>query len=349
MKVNIQKLTRAIPCFLTAFAVVLVCTVRASATAQYIDPYKYITGTETSGSIEYVNVSFTGVQPVTWYGSGTSETNVTGLESVDLTAGSIYPYFKTWLIGVEPTNTTAPDGSIRVAEIMAGSTMELTTTFNFTLLHGVSGYGGTVNMEYRGQVYCYDSDGKFMQFVNGDFLEWSEQVTGSADKTINYSMTFDLPSGCAYICPVSRLNMTANIPNAGNDNWYVQMRFESEHFGMTVVRDSFASNSQNNQEITDRLDSIINGSDADNKDAQEGANKADDAIGGLNNAGNAMDSVPTPNVNINGLIPDDLTGQSYLKYTSVISEIWNTEVIARMMSILGCFIFLSFLLYGKKG
>lgn len=349
MKINIKKFARAIPYFLTVFAVVLACTVQVSATAQYIDPYKYITGTETSGSIEYVNISFTGVMPKTWFVSGNSETEMAGKEYVDYTVDMSSPYFKTWLIGVAPTTTYAPDGSIRVAEIMAGSTMELTSSFNFTFEHSISGYGGFFEMYYRGLVYCYDSDGKYMHFVSGSALEWSEQLVGSATVSKEYSMTFDLPSGCAYICPVSNLTITADVPNAGDDYWSVMMDFEAEHFGMTVVRDSFASNSQNNQEIVDRLDDIINGSVEDNQTAQNAQNKAENAGNDLQNAGDALNALGTPSVNVDALVPTELGGQIYLRVSELISILWTQSTIGSMLTFLGGFMVLSYLLYGKKG
>lgn len=73
------------------------------------------------------------------------------------------------------------------------------------------------------------------------------------------------------------------------------------------------------------------------------------AVGGLDSAGQALDNVNKPNIDIDVIVPSDITSDVYLKYSALISIFWSSPVLISMVGILVSLILISYVFHGKKG
>lgn len=73
------------------------------------------------------------------------------------------------------------------------------------------------------------------------------------------------------------------------------------------------------------------------------------ATGRLNAAGQELGNVNNPDIDINVLIPSDITSDVYVKYSALISIFWSCPVLISMVGILVSLILISYVFHGKKG
>lgn len=106
------------------------------------------------------------------------------------------------------------------------------------------------------------------------------------------------------------------------------------------------------QTIFDKIDNLIdvikNGTPEQQAVASEVQQNVSSAVGGLNSAGQAMDSVSGAEIDSNSLIPSDLQSDVYLAYTACISKAWDSQVLTSMLGILMSLILISYVFHGKK-
>lgn len=348
MKINMQKFARVIPCVVSLVLVFSLMLTNVSATSQYVDPYKYIKSIDSSGSIEIINVVFDNIVPLhRIVTAGIDEIDTATRVEFTVTPGMSNVAIVTWQNGVQSADgQKAPDGAIRVADILAGSSMVLETSFGFDWEHGSSGAGGWFNIDYQGFVRCYDADGNFIKRIAGDRLSFSENLVGSGHLIEKYQFKFTLPENCAFICPSSNFTMWPKVTS--EIAWSVMFEYISDPFGMTITRDSIATDSAMNQAIIDKLEQMYTGDPEDNNSAQNSSDKMNSAINGLGSVQNALDDIQQPVIDFESLLPDELIGATYLNVVAVIKEFWKIPLLSRMTTVLGVFILYSVVFFGKK-
>ena len=102
--------------------------------------------------------------------------------------------------------------------------------------------------------------------------------------------------------------------------------------------------------IEDSTDKIVNGTPEQNQAAQDFSESMDSAIGDLENAGDSLNQVDTPDVDVDTLIPNDvLLGESYLNYVTAIQTFWDCEILAKILTFLGVLILISVVFFGLRG
>lgn len=159
-------------------------------------------------------------------------------------------------------------------------------------------------------------------------------------------------------------------------NFYVRADIDSVHSlsgghveysaGPTTVTFSISSayrdyiENGKNQELMDEikdqlaeqnktLEEILSGSKEDQDAADDFKDKTDSVLGDLGAAGDALESLDKPDVDVQGLVPSQLLSGSYLNYIAVLATSWNESTLTSMVTIMVGFLLISLLLHGKKG
>lgn len=175
----------------------------------------------------------------------------------------------------------------------------------------------------------YDSSGNW---ISADKKELGLYTT---PYDINATFTLSIPSNAVSFTPSFVIYNLGGID--GGVYYYVSL----SSFSMTLTMTNAMVESL-------KTDVIITGSQEQQNAANQAGQNVSNAVGDLNAAGDAMTAIDKPNVNIDSLVPDDLTSDVYLAYTGCISKLWNDEVLTAMVGILVGMILISYLLHGKK-
>lgn len=196
-----------------------------------------------------------------------------------------------------------------------------------------------------------NSDYYYIRFV---VLE-TEKATMTFGVETPYACISNLPSNDDYIRWMND-NLDDILGEAKKSNNFLQNIWNSIVSGFQSIVNWFSTLISKLtswfQTVFDKIDNLIdvikNGTPEQQAAASEVQNNVSSAVGGLNSAGDAMDSVSGAEIDSGSLIPSDLQSDVYLAYTACISKAWDSQVLTSMMGVLMSLILISYVFHGKK-
>lgn len=343
MKLNIQKLVRVITPIITVLAVVL-CSV-CPVSAAYVDYIDYVVDVFTHDGVEMCTVKIPAADlgPGVWYafwGNGSSYSQQGHTLSYTFSPDTTYR------IAYRPTQS----GNLLLAyDIPDGTHMSIQAKYDIVFGDEAVGYS-TPQMQWY--VDYMNASGSRLK------LAYSEWVDGGFENSSYNIFTIEKPEG------TYSFGFGCDYRNFASLEGNCELTITVEYINLTMTISSlylqFIQNGRNNQildavekalaEQGKTLKDILNGSADMNGSADQFQDDMKDAIEDIENAGDAMQAVTTPSINVEQILPDDvLEGQEFLAYTGAIKKFWDSPVLTSMFAILGGLMFVSFVLFGKRG
>lgn len=365
MKTTYHRLIKILSCSL-AIAAVLLCSVcvPAKAVNNVLYVWDYLADSyEENGLLCY---SFNFQDIPTYYTLVRSDPDNPSVEgfpplSINATPGTDWVQVHAWPLGVRNWPGLACNGGvIAVSDFNRFISVDLSASGSLVFL-----YSGTItSAAYQFQVKSYwqmlyyDSEGKYL----------GSQRTEDIDKTVTYyapvtdipiqglgvHMDLELPEGTAYFCPL--LKSQLYLPDQGSDFVYrVDSSFDGFHLGCSAS--SVMQNTETLMRIEEQLgdlnskaDTIISGSDEMQDAADDFSDTADNAQQDMDSALEELEELPEANLDDVDLTFDGLLKEKGFKqYSNFFMTLAEDSLWVSMMIIVCTFIWVSTLLYGKRG
>lgn len=311
-------------------AVVLISCLAFPASAAVLDYRDYIVDIVVEGDKDLVTLHIP-ASMATWdmcYTNGTIDLTWTGASAVwhngNVHDVRFYPLGK----GNEFAMSDFPDGTqvtfsifLRSQTAINYSATELYLVYPFKSDIGmldVDVTGTSVVFDYTFTIDRSFADGNF--FVRADI----DSVNSVYGGHVEYS--------------TGTTTVTFSISSAYRD--YIENGKNQEL--MDEIKDQLAEQNKT-------LEEILSGSKEDQDAADDFKDKTDSVLGDLGAAGDALESLDKPDVDVQGLVPSQLLSGSYLNYIAVLATSWNESTLTSMVTIMVGFLLISLLLHGKKG
>ena len=205
------------------------------------------------------------------------------------------------------------------------------------------------------ELYYCDSSGRLFMGSEGSSYVTDTWLDGS---TVELTFNISPPAGAVGVMlRISLQDLTSPYEyDYDTEITLLSYTLDLSISSMYILQQQTGETNRLLEDVSDQLESqgktleeILNGTKEDQDAADEFKDKADSAIGDLGSAGDALDSLEKPSVNVGSLVPPELLGTSYLNYISVLSVVWNQRTLTSMVTIMVGFFLLSLLLFGKKG
>lgn len=366
MKVNIQKLARAIFPIVTCCVVLACCFVPASAYEVW-NVFDHIDNITMNGDI--ANVTF--ILPednIKWAFNDNGKFTYLSGQNVHFTA-TAGQAFNVYFNPFGPIHSQTPNvGAYFRNNVISTADLPTDATFNHTVKIGISNGTPISYRQIRTSVFYSSSDNQYLSlqtFMND--VEWDSEVFNLWIRSTEVPIDVSAGSGFHTQTFISGLS----LPYSGSTNFAYEFSISfnvSKAYldyvnsgrysaALEAIEDQLVANGQTLSGIMEQqkqtnqsLESILNGT----KDQQNSADKfqddMDDSIKDIEDAGDSMQAVTTPSIDFEQVLPDDvLEGQEFLAYTAAIKKFWESPVLTSMFVILGGLMFVSFVIFGKKG
>lgn len=349
-------------CAIAAVVLSLLPSPVSAAEINAIDAADYVSNVVVDGDNKAVYYTFDGFTPLHYIYSQPSGEGIVFDKTMSYYqapdgATSMSGVFY-WL-GVSPSGGgVAPsEGLIDVSDISPGAIISIGTQYSIrfsTLLYN----GGPYRIITNTSVYCFDSDGNFIDQIHGDAT--GIPVAESFNLNINKVDSFELPYGTHYIIPKGTWSVTADDNNVRalvlefsigsfQMNCGVNMILDQSQT-MEEVKDKLEDMNELQQETNDKLDEII----SDAPEQQEEIDKIKDEIA---NQGQIVDDAlaeknellnkPDPGdavVDMDDYIDSYYNGQM----TNVFAVFSAAQFPSSMIALVCGIILVSYVLFGKK-
>lgn len=205
------------------------------------------------------------------------------------------------------------------------------------------------------RIYFYGEDGAYLgQQIHDERGDEIKDIYKAGSFYYGESFVLEKPDYATYMMLAVNFNFL-NPYQVCPENWSVSLTCERFDLKVSIDRAYLDSEieKENNEilnNIQDQNQLLIDGTPEQNDAIDKFDSEAQDKIGALEDAGDVMDSVTTPEVDVDELVPSNvLQGQAYLTYVNTISTFWDSKYLAVIGTILGGLILISFVLFGRKG
>ena len=333
MKITMQKLNKHFFPFVVVLVLFLgICSpVKANAVSYDILDY-----TDLDYSVKYGDSVNTVVYQIPsdwflfWWTSskyGTSE-QVKG-STLTLSTGDINYGFN---IGVYPSGL----GGLSVDNMPVGAKLYVDITIDESGVIGATGYH---NVLKRGRYLD-----KVATWVK-TLPEVEPTIVSLSGDVYTYSLDYIIESVDSAVSFVPSLYYENYTQNADGK---LVLKITSARVEMEVSTEFWSQfQAQQNGKL---LNDLVNGTEEQNQSAQDFSESMDSAIGDLESAGDSLNQVDTPSVDVDELIPNDvLLGEAYLNYVTAIQPFWDCKPLVAILTLLGVLILISVVFFGLRG
>lgn len=350
MKVNIQKGFKcAIP--LLVVAVMVFTLLPSPAYAAERSAYKasdYITDVAVDGNTKTVTFNFSEIAPLTnvWpQGAGSKVQFIRGFEYL-CPPNSYGLASRTYYGGVEvfEHNPCPLTGAIDVSDIMPGAPITLTMSYN--LIFALDADHPKVTVTIGHGYFAYDKAGNYKGQYYGEGQSKTYQYGGSDDWGYSVDTDFVLGNDIFYIIPFTSLSITYN--QLGADD-YLSFSLGGFSLSMTTDINMVYTDSVTGQQISDKLDEIIDGPSDVTGDVDEILGGTANQKDKVNNLIGEMGQMQKPNVNtIKPNLSAVVNPASSQMLAASVGNIVENPFVLSLLTITATILLVSFVLFGKK-
>ena len=367
MKTTYRHLIKIISCSL-AITAVLLCSVFVPVKAlSVLKPKDYIHSISLDGNIEKVVYSFD-IEPFFSVKNESTGTTTNGIGNVTISPSvSDKPViFRYYPLGSSFAPGNKNNGSvIDVSDFKKRSVFEFSGSIDFNIDYIVNNTTSETSSFYfltSTYICFYDADGNFISqiFSGSERADFTIDIISvdpiqSYASVLNYNFDIQVPDGAVYMAPCVLAYLYPPSPDAAH--YFTSVRTSCHYFILQVNKNLVIEQTETMEAIEDQLgdlndkaDEIISGSDHMNDTADDFSSIAGDAEQEMNNAIDQLDQLPDVDIGDVDLSFDGLlTDKGFSQYSSFFLALSNDSFWVSIMIFVCTFIWVSTLLFGKRG
>lgn len=162
-----------------------------------------------------------------------------------------------------------------------------------------------------------------------DVIGWSFQLNtlGGSDGAEDYELSVSYYASITMTLSTAYYEYLQGQENSAILN-EIEQQLEDQNMTLDQILDELSVFEDNSEEIRGDVDSVV---------------------GDLESAGNALDSLDQPQLNVDELAPGEIFGDEYLAYVGVINVLYYDSTISRICSVMALLLITSVILFGKRG
>lgn len=355
MKINFQKLMRVLPSFITVSLIVVFCVSPAFAAGERVSVWDYAE-VQVDGFSKKVTITFPDeLCEISVIKNGSVVEQERGnMSEFDLTPYDFGDYshvaFSPLGYYFAPYNDTVYDGFyLDLSPIPSGSILA------FSVFVHIDGIDATKSYAY----YCNYGYGAYDVQTGKITDKVIESVAVQQIDSATFSASYEVELNHGYSNFVPQITFgIVGLPTV-TGRWL----FNLDEFKIETTIDALKTLEENSEKTNELLEEIreqnnitlqnwqdfLDGKKEWQDIVDESSDQIHDSIGDMNDIGDALATVPKPEIDIDTLVPDELAGQEYLNYTEVLTRIWENPIISTTVYIMGLMLIVSYLLFGERG
>ena len=357
---SIYRLIRILSCALV-IATVLLCSifVPVMAVSNVYQPKDYNSRIEYEGNNEIVYYNF----DVAPYFSVLNQANgvatndygsvfIENVNSQKRYVFRIYPLGQNFVPG-----SSISSGVIDIRDFKSKAVFNFEASVNFNIQYAYKlNAAGTTNFYFLSSVYfCfYDADGGFISQVSSSDIRYdvkliSALLEGTGEEyVLDISAPMQIPENAVYMAPCILSYLYPPDQNA--DHLITRMDCDTKGFHLFVSKNLLIEQSETLEAINDKADELLTGSDEMQGASDDFSGTADNAQQDMDSALDQLEDLPEANpddvdMTFDGLLSD----KGFQKYANFFEFLVLDTLYVKMMVIVCTFIWVSTLLYGKRG
>ena len=365
MKPTYRHLIKILSCSLAIAAVLLASMfVPVNAVDNVLYVWDYLTDYYEENGV--LNYSFSFQDIPTYYTLVRSDTDNSVSEgyppiSIGSSPATTWVQVHAWPLGVRNwPNSVCNGGVIAVSDFNRFMSVELSATGSLFFLYSGTTSGAAYQFTVKSYwtMNYYDAAGNYLGYDNSGTEEktitYYTPVTEIPVQSLGAYMDLELPEEAAYFCPM--LKSQLYLPDQGGDFVY-EVKSSFDGFTLGCSASSVMQNTETLMRIEEQLgdlngkaDTIISGSDEMQDAADDFSGTADNAQPDMDAALDRLEELPEANADDVDLTFAGLTNdKGFKQYSNFFMTLAEDTLWINMMIIVCSFIWVSTLLYGKRG